>query len=144
MGDADTTASLHLINGIINQIDKDEPISAGFVRHACSALQSRPVFAVTAGAGSAQQVQQQQQQQQQHTVLDARNRLLDAVGRLIARGPVSAGMTAAAAAAAQSHALFSRITNTTGCLCLKMLSYTDAELHVLLLKAAEWDNTGIP
>ncbi|WIA11465.1 hypothetical protein OEZ85_011581 [Tetradesmus obliquus] len=79
MGDADETASLHSVNGLVTQIEKNE-LSVSFVRHACSALQSRPVFAVTAGAGNSQQLQQQQ------TAADACNRLLDAVGRQIARG----------------------------------------------------------
>jgi hypothetical protein len=93
MGDAELTASVALINGIVAQLGKDEPISAAFARNACSALQSRPLFTVTAGAGAAHE------QQQQSTLSDVCNKLLDVVGRSITKGPVSTGMTAAAAAA---------------------------------------------
>jgi hypothetical protein len=101
MGDADLTASVHLINGILTQLGKDEPVTASFARHACSALHSRPLFTVTAGAGAAHK------QQQQAALSDACSKLLDAVGRSMTKGPVSIGMTAAAAAA-QSHHLFSK------------------------------------
>jgi hypothetical protein len=111
MGDAELSASVHLINGIVNQLGKNEAISASFARHACSALQSRPLFTVTAGAGAAHK------QQQQTTLSDACSKLLDAIGRAITKGPVSIGMTAAAAAAAQSHPLFRNIKASS---CFKL------------------------